>query len=85
MFYMEHGAGASNLEMRFNLPVIEKGRFTVEKVLAGTNQQKYSNVYFAYQAFKKKSFLQKCDKSGDGRIDIDLGRSILLTKPGSCA
>ena len=53
MFYMEHGAGASNLEMRFNLPVIEKGRFTVEKVLDGTNQQKYSNVYFAYQAFKK--------------------------------
>ena len=53
MFYMEHGKGASNLEMRFNLPVIEKGKFTVEKKLEGTNQQKFSNVYFAYQAFSK--------------------------------
>ena|GEM_PF-3371222 len=53
MFYTEHGAGASNLEMRFNLPVIEKGKFTVEKVLDGTSQQKFSNVYFAYQAFRK--------------------------------
>lgn len=53
MFYMEHGAGASNLEMRFNLPVIEKGRFAVEKELDNTSQQKYANVYFAYQAFRK--------------------------------
>lgn len=53
MFYMEHGAGASNLEMRFNLPVIEKGKFTVEKVLEGTSQQKFANVYFAYQAFQR--------------------------------
>ena len=52
MFYMEHGDGASNLEMRFNLPVIEKGKVTVEKVLKGTDQQRFSNVSFAYQAFK---------------------------------
>ena len=51
MFYMEHGAGASNLEVRFNLPVIEEGKFTVEKKLAETTQQKYANVSFAYQAF----------------------------------
>lgn len=55
MFYMEHGAGASNLEMKFNLPVIEKGKFTVEKVLDGTSQEKYANVYFAFQAFKKEN------------------------------
>ena len=54
MFYMEHGAGASNLEMHFNLPVIEKGKFTVEKVLDGTSQQKFANVHFAFQAFKKE-------------------------------
>ena len=52
MFYMEHGAGASNLEMRFNLPVVEEGQFTVEKDLTGTNQNRYANVYFAYQAFR---------------------------------
>ncbi len=53
MLYMEHGAGASNLEMRFNLPVVEEGRFAVEKRLSGTAQEKYANVEFAYQAFAK--------------------------------
>ena len=53
MFYMEHGAGASNLEMRFNLPVIQRGRFAVEKELEGTDQQRYANVSFAYQAFRR--------------------------------
>ena len=53
MFYMEHGAGASNLMMRFNLPVIEKGKYTVEKKLDNTSQVDYANVSFAYQAFGK--------------------------------
>ena len=55
MFYMEHGAGASNLFVRFNLPVIEKGKVTVEKQLANTSQVDYANVAFAYQAFVKKN------------------------------
>lgn len=53
MFYMEHGAGASNLQTRFNLPVIEKGKVTVEKKLDNTSQVDYANVKFAYQAFTK--------------------------------
>ena len=53
MFYMEHGAGASNLQTRFNLPVIEKGKVTVEKQLDNTSQVDYANVSFAYQAFAK--------------------------------
>ncbi len=53
MFYMEHGAGASNLLTRFNLPVIEKGKVTVEKQLDNTSQAAYANVSFAYQAFRK--------------------------------
>lgn len=53
MFYMEHGAGASNLKTRFNLPVIEKGKVTVEKQLDNTSQVNYANVSFAYQAFAK--------------------------------
>ena len=65
MFYMEHGAGASNLEVRFNLPLIEKGRFAVEKKLTGTNQERFANVYFAYQAFKK-----------DGENDIPLTEAV---------
>ena len=53
MFYMEHGEGASNLQTRFNLPVIEKGNVTVEKQLDHTSQVDYANVAFAYQAFAK--------------------------------
>ena len=53
MFYMEHGASASNLEMRFNMPVIEMGKFVVEKQLDNTSQVDYANVDFAYQAFKE--------------------------------
>ena len=53
MFYMEHGEGASNLQTRFNLPVIERGNVTVEKQLDHTSQVDYANVSFAYQAFAK--------------------------------
>ena len=53
MFYMEHGATASNLQTRFNLPVIERGKVTVEKKLDNTSQVDYANVSFAYQAFAK--------------------------------
>lgn len=51
MFYQERGAGASTLNVRFNLPVVDSGTFAVEKQLGGTEQQKYANVQFAYQAF----------------------------------
>ena len=51
MFFQERGAGASSLNLRFNLPVIESGTFSVEKKLKGTEQQQYANVQFAYQAF----------------------------------
>ncbi len=51
MFYLEHGEGASNLEMRFNMPVIEKGKVTVRKKLDNTSKTKYANVSFAYQFF----------------------------------
>ena len=54
MFYMEHGAGASNLEMRFNLPVYEKGTFVVEKAL-DDEVQVYGNPSFPFQAFAKIS------------------------------
>lgn len=53
MFYMEHGEAASNLQTRFNLPVIKKGNVTVEKKLDNTSQVDYANVSFAYQAFAK--------------------------------
>ncbi len=53
MFYMEHGAGASNLKMRFNLPVIEKGKVIVEKKLSDKVQVAYADVEYAYQIYAK--------------------------------
>ena len=53
MFYMERGAGASNLHMKFNLPVIKNpGQLIVDKVVSGTVNQKYSNEKFPFQVIK---------------------------------
>lgn len=55
MFYMERGAGASNLDMQFNLPVLTGDQFTIEKQMPSTAsgqviQNKYADAEFYYQA-----------------------------------
>lgn len=56
MFYMERGAGASNLQLDFNLPVRTQNTFRVEKELADNAnsevQQSYANKLFKFRAFK---------------------------------
>lgn len=54
MFYMERGAGASNLHMKFNLQVIPDGQIEVRKELENTDKEKYSNVKFAFQVYAQK-------------------------------
>ena len=51
MFYMERGAGASNLHMKFNIQVIPEGQVEVRKELSNTDKEKYSNVEFAFQLY----------------------------------
>ena len=48
MFYMERGAGASNLKMRFNLAAVKKGTVQLTKELTGVDE---SNILteFPYQ------------------------------------
>ena len=81
MFYMEHGAGASNLNTRFNLPVIEKDKVTVAKELANTSQVDYANAAFAYQAFKREGeehYVPLTNAVYEGKTDDD-GDPVPLT------
>ena len=54
MFYMERGAGASNLKMKFNLEVVPQGTVAVEKQLTNTDKQKYSDVEFGFQVYAQE-------------------------------
>ncbi len=54
MFYMERGAGASNLNMKFNLQTVPTGEVDVTKQLTNTDKEKYANVEFAFQVLAQK-------------------------------
>ena len=54
MFYMERGAGASNLHMKFNIQPIPEGEIQVSKELSNTDKDKYANVEFAFQVYAQK-------------------------------
>ena len=54
MFYMERGAGASNLHMKFNIQVIPEGQVAVKKELDNTDKEKYSDAKFAFQLLGQK-------------------------------
>ena len=49
IFYMERGAGASNLHMRFNLAAVKKGTVQLTKTLSGVDQSESVMAEFPYQ------------------------------------
>ncbi|MBQ1467709.1 MAG: hypothetical protein IIZ27_04460 [Solobacterium sp.] len=49
MFYMERGAGSSNLHMRFNLTAVKPGEVKLQKTVSGTDSRDYNNIKFPYQ------------------------------------
>ena len=51
MFYMERGAGASNLIMRFNLTIATDGQLLLSKNVSGTDKEDYTSAEFAYQLY----------------------------------
>ncbi len=53
IFYMERGAGASNLKLRFNLATVSEKSVFLEKKLTGTQTTDYSNTKYAYQLYYK--------------------------------
>jgi fibro-slime domain-containing protein len=54
IFYMERGAGASNLHMRFNLSSIKPGTVLLSKELGGVDATESTLAQFAYQIKYKK-------------------------------
>ena len=53
IFYMERGAGASNLHMRFNLAAVRPGTFILSKKLSGTDNPTNDLLEFPYQVYYK--------------------------------
>ena len=53
MFYMERGAGASNLHMRFNLAPYTDGEVQLEKEVSGTDNVQYTDAVFPFQIWWK--------------------------------
>ena len=53
IFYMERGAGASNLHMRFNLAAVKPGTFNLSKKLSGTDDPENGLIEFPYQIWYK--------------------------------
>ena len=51
MIYAEHGAHASNLYMRFNIPAVNEGSFTVKKELDEKMKDVFGDREFEYMAF----------------------------------
>ena len=49
IYYMERGAGASNLHMRFNLTAVKQGEVTLSKKVTGSSDVDYDLMEFPYQ------------------------------------
>ena len=73
MWYLERGAGASNLKVKFNLPVVAPGEVTIEKDLSNTDKEKYANVKFGFQVFLQPWSGQDND-GNDNFADVELAQ-----------
>ena len=51
IFYMERGASASNLHMKFNLAAVKKGTVELTKKLEGASSTKTTYALFPYQVY----------------------------------
>ena len=76
MFYFERGAGASNLDVQFNLQVTKKDEFTVRKTIPEGEKSEFVNQLYKFKAYfiddtepdsaKKKKLLYPGATKADG-------------------
>ena len=74
MFYMERGASASNLHMRFNMTTSTEGQLLVDKTVTGTDKMSYTDTKYAYQVWYYDPVLDNRDQGGtnDGMCRVSL-------------
>ena len=58
MWYMERGAGASNLHLKFNLPTVPTGEVQIKKELADSDKEEFDNTDYANVEFGFQVYLQ---------------------------
>ena len=75
MFYMERGAGASNLRMRFNLASVKPGTVELSKKLKGAENTSNKLIQYPYQIWYQTVEYQK-NEDGTYALDPDGNRII---------
>ena len=90
MFYFERGAGASNLDIQFNLQVTKKDEFTVRKTIPEGEKSEFVNQLYKFKAYfiddtepdsaKKKKLLYPGATKADGSTVEKLPSSLWLAR-----
>ena len=71
VFYMERGAGASNLHMRFNLSYVKKGNVIFKKEVSGTDKLDFDLVEYAYQIYYRDKKDSEAHEEGTLLRNVD--------------
>lgn len=89
MFYMERGAGASNLKMRFNLASVQPGTVELSKKLKGIDQASNKLIQYPYQIwYQTANYTQNddgtfvLDENGN-RVVSSYNEPVLLEQPSN--
>lgn len=77
MFYMERGAGASNLKMRFNLASVKPGTVELSKKLKGIDNKSNKLIQYPYQIWYQTAEYEKND---DGTYALDENGNRIISK-----
>ena len=89
MFYMERGAGASNLKMRFNLASVKPGTVELSKKLKGIDHTSNKLIQYPYQIWYQTAEFRKNDDGtyaldeNNHRIITDYHEPVLLSQPAT--
>nr|MCR5006275.1 hypothetical protein [Clostridiales bacterium] len=89
MFYMERGAGASNLKMRFNLASVKPGTVELSKKLKGVDHASNKLIQYPYQIWYQTAEYEKnpdgtyvLDENGNRQI-LSYSAPILMEQPAA--